>query len=160
MLYHATKGMDDVPQTLDEFMHYVVAKSTAQYEFHQAVREVTESVWPLLESDPVYLRAKIPERMVHAERIIIFRVPWVDDAGEVQVNRGFRVEMNSAIGTLQGRPAIPSVRQPRHPEVPRIRAGVQERADNPSVGWGQRRSRLRSPRGGVTRRSCVSASRS
>lgn len=94
--------MDDVPQTLDEFMDYVVAKSAAQYEFHQAVREVTESVWPLLESDPIYVKAKVPERMVHAERIIIFRVPWVDDAGEVQVNRGYRVEMSSAIGPYKG----------------------------------------------------------
>ena len=102
MLYHTTKGMDNVPQTLDTFMDYVVAKSTAQHEFHQAVREVTESVWPLLESDPIYLEAKIPERMVHAERIIIFRVPWVDDTGEIQVNRGFRVEMNSAIGPYKG----------------------------------------------------------
>jgi glutamate dehydrogenase/leucine dehydrogenase len=102
MLYHATKGMDDVPQTLDEFMDYVVTKSAAQYEFHQAVREVTKSVWPLFESDPIYLKAKIPERMVHAERIIIFRVPWVDDEGEIQVNRGFRVEMNSAIGPYKG----------------------------------------------------------
>jgi glutamate dehydrogenase/leucine dehydrogenase len=94
--------MNDVPQTLDEFMNYVVEKSAAQYEFHQAVREVTESVWPLLESDPVYLKAKIPERMVHAERIIIFRVPWVDDTGTVQVNRGYRVEMSSAIGPYKG----------------------------------------------------------
>jgi glutamate dehydrogenase/leucine dehydrogenase len=94
--------MNTVPQTLNEFMDDVVNKSTAQYEFHQAVREVTESVWPLFESDPVYLREKVPERMVYAERIIIFRVPWVDDAGTVQVNRGYRVEMNSAIGPYKG----------------------------------------------------------
>ena len=94
--------MNDVPQTLNEFMNDVVDRSAAQYEFHQAVREVTESVWSLFESDPVYLKEKVPERMVHAERIIIFRVPWVDDAGTVQVNRAYRVEMNSAIGPYKG----------------------------------------------------------
>lgn len=87
---------------VSEFMDYVVAKSAAQYEFHQAVREVIESVWPLFDRHPEYLEEKIPHRMVHAERIIIFRVPWVDDTGTVQVNRGYRVEMNSAIGPYKG----------------------------------------------------------
>jgi glutamate dehydrogenase (NADP+) len=94
--------MNDVPQTLNEFMTYVVDKSAAQYEFHQAVHEVVESVWPLLERRPEYLEQKILDRMVHAERIIIFRVPWIDDSGRVQVNRGYRVEMSSAIGPYKG----------------------------------------------------------
>jgi glutamate dehydrogenase/leucine dehydrogenase len=85
-----------------EFMDEVIAKSASQFEFHQAVQDVVESVWPLFERHPEYLEAKIPHRMVHAERIIIFRVPWVDDAGTVQVNRGYRVEMNSAIGPYKG----------------------------------------------------------
>ena len=88
--------------TVAEFMDEVIAKSASQFEFHQAVQDVVESVWPLFERHPEYLEAKIPHRMVHAERIIIFRVPWVDDAGTVQVNRGFRVEMNSAIGPYKG----------------------------------------------------------
>ncbi len=83
-------------------MDHVVAKSAAQYEFHQAVHEVMESVWPFLDQHPEYLDARIPHRMVEAERIIIFRVAWVDDAEQVQVNRGFRVEMNSAIGPYKG----------------------------------------------------------
>jgi len=83
-------------------MDHVVAKTASQFEFHQAVHEVIESVWPVFEREPKYLEARIPHRMVEAERIIIFRVPWVDDSGTVQVNRGFRVEMNSAIGPYKG----------------------------------------------------------
>jgi len=89
-------------QSLATFMDHVVGKSAAQYEFHQAVREVMESVWPFLDQHPEYLDARIPHRMVEAERIIIFRVAWVDDAETVQVNRGFRVEMSSAIGPYKG----------------------------------------------------------
>ena len=89
-------------QSVADFMVHLIEKTPAQFEFHQATREVIESVWPLLERQPEYLEAKIPHRMVEAERIIIFRVPWIDDAGTVQVNRGFRVEMNSAIGPYKG----------------------------------------------------------
>ncbi len=87
---------------MDGFMEHVVAKTASQYEFHQAVREVIESVWPVFDQYPEFLEARIPHRMVEAERIIIFRVPWIDDSGTVQVNRGFRVEMNSAIGPYKG----------------------------------------------------------
>lgn len=83
-------------------MEYVVERAPAQWEFHQAVHEVVESVWPLFERKPKYLEEKVLHRMVDAERIIIFRVPWIDDAGAVQVNRGYRVEMNSAIGPYKG----------------------------------------------------------
>jgi len=89
-------------QSVAEFMDHVVAKTAAQFEFHQAVREVIESVWPVFDRHPEFLEARIPHRMVEAERIIIFRVPWIDDSGQVQVNRGFRVEMNSAIGPYKG----------------------------------------------------------
>ena len=94
--------MCELPQSLNEFMEHVVDKSAAQFEFHQAVQEVMESVWPLLEREPEYLEMRIPHRMVDAERVIIFRVPWVDDSGTVHVNRGYRVEMNSAIGPYKG----------------------------------------------------------
>ena len=87
---------------MTEFMDHVISKSASQFEFHQAVHEVIESVWPVFERHPEYLEARIPHRMVEAERIIIFRVPWTDDSGQVQVNRGFRVEMNSAIGPYKG----------------------------------------------------------
>ncbi|NIU62449.1 MAG: glutamate dehydrogenase, partial [Pseudomonas stutzeri] len=73
-----------------------------QPEFHQAVEEVVRSLWPFLEAHPHYMQAGIIERMVEPERVIMFRVPWVDDQGDVQVNRGFRIEMNSAIGPYKG----------------------------------------------------------
>ncbi|MCA9667511.1 MAG: NADP-specific glutamate dehydrogenase [Myxococcales bacterium] len=87
---------------VDTFMAGVVGKNPNQPEFHQAVREVVESVMPVVETTPAYRQAKILERMVEPERVIMFRVPWVDDRGKVHVNRGFRVEMNSAIGPYKG----------------------------------------------------------
>jgi glutamate dehydrogenase (NADP+) len=89
-------------QNVAAFMENVVAKNPAEVEFHQAVEEVVESIWPVLEKRPEYRKAKILERIVEPERVILFRVPWVDDKGEVQVNKGFRIEMNSAIGPYKG----------------------------------------------------------
>ncbi len=89
-------------QFVDAFMSQVIAKNPHEREFHQAVREVVESVAPLVEANPAYRRAKLLERMVEPERALIFRVPWVDDQGEVHVNRGFRVQMNGAIGPYKG----------------------------------------------------------
>jgi glutamate dehydrogenase (NADP+) len=80
----------------------VVAKNPEQKEFHQAVHEVVESLAPVLDKHPEYRKAKILDRIVEPERVIMFRVPWVDDRGEVHVNRGFRVEFNSAIGPYKG----------------------------------------------------------
>jgi glutamate dehydrogenase (NADP+) len=85
-----------------EFMDYVQAKNPAQPEFIQAVDEVVESIWPVIEKRPEYRKAKILERIVEPERVIMFRVPWFDDKGNIQVNRGFRIEMNSAIGPYKG----------------------------------------------------------
>ncbi|MFO8129933.1 MAG: NADP-specific glutamate dehydrogenase [Bacteroidales bacterium] len=85
-----------------EFMAKVIAKNPAEVEFHQAVEEVVASLVPYIEENPKYKAAKILERMVEPERIILFRVPWSDDKGEVQVNKGFRIEMNSAIGPYKG----------------------------------------------------------
>ncbi len=87
-------------------------------EFLQAVREVLESIQPVVEKHPEYEKAALIERLVEPERIISFRVPWVDDQGKVQVNRGYRVQFNSCHRPLQGRPALPSLCQPGHPEVP------------------------------------------
>jgi glutamate dehydrogenase (NADP+) len=89
-------------ETVSEFMDRVVARSPGETEFHQAVREVVESVWPVLDRHPEYAEARILDRMVEPERVIMFRVPWQDDAGRVHVNRGYRVEMNSAIGPYKG----------------------------------------------------------
>lgn len=84
------------------FMEQVIAKNPAEKEFHQAVHEVAESLMPFIEKNPRYKKAKILERIVEPERVILFRVPWVNDQGEIQVNRGFRIEMNSAIGPYKG----------------------------------------------------------
>ena len=85
-----------------EFMAGVQAKNPAQPEFIQAVEEVVTSLMPVMERHPHYREAKILERIVEPERVIMFRVPWVDDSGTIQVNRGFRVEFNSAIGPYKG----------------------------------------------------------
>jgi glutamate dehydrogenase (NAD(P)+)/glutamate dehydrogenase (NADP+) len=86
----------------EEFMNNLKNQNPGEIEFHQAVHEVTESLLNFIEDNPKYKNAKILERMSEPERIIIFRVPWVDDKGEIQVNRGYRVEMNSAIGPYKG----------------------------------------------------------
>jgi glutamate dehydrogenase (NADP+) len=83
-------------------MEGVKAKNPAEPEFHQAVQEVAESLELVLDRRPEYRSAKILERIIEPERVIMFRVPWVTDQGEVEVNRGFRVEMNSAIGPYKG----------------------------------------------------------
>ena len=88
--------------SVESFMNYVVAKDPGQKEFHQAVREVVESLWDFLQDNPHYMQAKILERIVEPERVLQFRVPWRNDKGEVEVNRGFRVEFNSAIGPYKG----------------------------------------------------------
>jgi len=87
---------------VDTFMAGVIAKNPEQKEFHQAVHEVVESLMPVIDKHPEYRKAKILERIVEPERVILFRVPWVDDQGEVQVNRAMRVEFNSAIGPYKG----------------------------------------------------------
>lgn len=84
------------------FMVKVIEKNPGETEFHQAVQEVVESVMPLIERNPKYQDAKILERMVEPERVVMFRVPWQNDKGEIQVNRGFRIEMNSALGPYKG----------------------------------------------------------
>jgi len=87
---------------MKEFMHQVEARNPNQPEFLQAVKEVVESIWSVYESNPRYQEANILERIVEPERTIIFRVPWTRDNGEVMVNRGYRIEFNSAIGPYKG----------------------------------------------------------
>ncbi|SHO48992.1 NADP-specific glutamate dehydrogenase [Desulfopila aestuarii] len=81
---------------------FVTDRDQHEHEFHQAVREVIESIQPVLDKNPHYRREAVLERIVEPERVILFRVPWVDDQGQVRVNRGFRVQMNSAIGPYKG----------------------------------------------------------
>jgi glutamate dehydrogenase (NADP+) len=87
---------------IERLMAEVRTKNASETEFHQAVKDVTESVAPVLEHFPQYKAARILERIIEPDRVIMFRVPWVDDTGHVHVNRGFRVEMNSAIGPYTG----------------------------------------------------------
>jgi hypothetical protein len=89
-------------QDLIQFLAQLKSRYPAETEFHQAVTEVTKSVWPFIEKNPKFRKAKILERVVEPERVIIFRVNWIDRDGEVQVNRGYRVQMNSAIGPYKG----------------------------------------------------------
>lgn len=87
---------------VQQFMAMIKAKNPGENEFHQAVQEVTESLVPFIEENPKYRHAKILERIAEPERVILFRVPWLDDKGEIQINKGYRIEMNSAIGPYKG----------------------------------------------------------
>jgi len=87
---------------MSDIVQLVKTRDPDQPEFHQAVTEVAESIEPVLDRIPEYRQAKVMERIVEPERVIMFRVPWMDDKGEVKVNRGFRIEMNSAIGPYKG----------------------------------------------------------
>ena len=87
---------------MSDIVQLVKTRDPDQPEFHQAVTEVAESIEPVLERVPEYRQAKVMARIVEPERVIMFRVPWMDDKGEVQINRGFRIEMNSAIGPYKG----------------------------------------------------------
>ena len=91
-----------VETKVKKFMEKVIQKNPGEVEFHQAVEEVVTSLMPFLEKNSKYQKAKVLERMVEPERVIIFRVPWIDDKGEIQVNRGFRIQMNSALGPYKG----------------------------------------------------------
>ena len=83
---------------MSDILEAILARDRHEREFKQAVREVIGSIQPVLDQNPHYRKASVLERIVEPERIITFRVPWVDDMGDVKVNRGFCVEMNSAIG--------------------------------------------------------------
>ncbi len=87
---------------LEKFMEDIITKNPGEKEFHQAVQEVAESVMPFINKNPKYKKAKILERIAEPERVVMFRVPWADDSGEVQINRGYRIQMNSAIGPYKG----------------------------------------------------------
>ena len=89
-------------KSVDDFMKNVKSRSPGEDEFHQAVHEVFSSIWEFLQDRPQYIHAGIPDRMVEPERVIMFRVPWRDDRGMTQINRGYRVEFNSAIGPYKG----------------------------------------------------------
>lgn len=92
----------NVKQIVEQVIKDVEVKNPGQSEFHQTIEEVLTSLIPVLEKNPAYVDAKILDRLVEPERQIMFRVPWIDDKGEIQINRGFRVQFNSAIGPYKG----------------------------------------------------------
>ena len=92
----------EAKQYVERFMNDIIAKNPGEKEFHQAVREVAESIAPYIVMNPQIMKMKILERIAEPERVIIFRVPWLNDRGEVEINRGYRIQMNSAIGPYKG----------------------------------------------------------
>ncbi|MEI7529556.1 MAG: Glu/Leu/Phe/Val dehydrogenase dimerization domain-containing protein, partial [Elusimicrobiota bacterium] len=98
----AEKGKKSAHEYINGLLAHVANKNPGEKEFHQAVKEVLETLTPVLEKHPEYIKAKILDRIVEPERSITFRVPWTDDKGEIHVNRGFRFEFNSAIGPYKG----------------------------------------------------------
>ena len=94
--------INNVKEIVEKVIADVKVKNPGQEEFHQTVEEVFTSLIPVLEKNPAYVDEKILERLVEPERQIMFRVPWIDDNGEIQINRGFRVQFNSAIGPYKG----------------------------------------------------------
>ncbi len=93
---------NEVELYIENFMANLIAKNPHEKEFHQAVREVVESLAPFLLKNPVYTKLKILERMAEPERVILFRIPWLNDRGDVEINKGYRVQMNSSIGPYKG----------------------------------------------------------
>ena len=91
-----------VQKKVDAFMQHITSKNPGESEFHQAVKEVAETVMPFIEMHPQYEKARILDRIAEPERVVMFRVPWMNDKGDFEINRGFRVQMNSAIGPYKG----------------------------------------------------------
>ena len=114
----------------------LTARDPEQKEFHQAVREVLESLDLMIDSHPEYREAALLERFVEPERVVAFRVPWMDDTGRIRVNRGYRVQFNSAIGPYKGGLRF-------HPEISGLRANFEEQPHRLAHGRRQGRLRLR-----------------
>ena len=87
---------------VNDFMAELTAKNPNEPEFHQAVVEVVESLEPVIAKNPIYAKMKVLERMTEPERVFLYRIPWVDDKGDIQINKGYRIQMNGAIGPYKG----------------------------------------------------------
>jgi len=105
---------------VDKIMNNLEKKHPGEVEYLQAVREVLESIEEVYNDNPQFESANIIERVIEPDRVIMFKVPWVDDEGNVKVNLGYRVQFNNAIGPLQGRATLPPERKPLHFEVSRF----------------------------------------
>ena len=130
---------EQAQQYVEDFMARLIARNPGEPEFHQAVREVAESLAPHIVTSPILQKMKVLERIAEPERVIIFRVPWLNDKGEIEINRGYRIQMNSAM-PLQGGYPLPPLGEPLDPQVPGFRADLQEQPhDAPD---GRRQGRL------------------
>ena len=116
--------MADTSTNVESTCSEVIARNPGEPEFHQAVREVLGSLGPVLERHPEYMEEKIVERLCEPDRQIIFRVAWQDDEGKTHVNRGFRVEFNSALGPYKGGVAFPPFGLPGRHQVLGLRADI------------------------------------
>ena len=94
--------MKKYEKKINDFMNHVAVRNNGENEYLQAVHEVVDNIYPIIESNKIYKEANLLERLVEPERVIMFRVPWIDDKGKLQVNRGYRIQMNSAIGPYKG----------------------------------------------------------
>ena len=126
---------------ISEVIAATEAKNPGQPEFMQTVREVLESLAPVIEAnEELYRKNAILERLVEPDRQVMFRVPWVDDKGVPHVNRGYRVQFNKRNRALQRRFEIPSLRQPQHHEIFGLRANLQKQPYR--TAYGRRQGRL------------------
>ena len=140
---------------VESVIELVKEKNPNEPEFIQAVTEVLTSLEPVIEAHPEYEKASLLERLVEPERVIMFRVPWVDDEGNVQVNRRLSCAVQQLHRPLQGRHPSASFREPLHHQVPRLRADLQELSDH-ACRWAVAKVVLTSIlRASPTTRSCA-----
>lgn len=129
---------------VEQYIEIAAKKNPGEPEFLQTVEEVLTSIEPVLEAHPEYVEAGLIERLIEPERGIVFRVPWVDDNGKVQVNRGYRYEFNSALGPYKGGMRFAPNVLSRNLKILRLRTDFQEQLNRPSYRRRQRRRGFRS----------------
>ena len=132
---------EQAQQYVEDFMARLIARNPGEPEFHQAVREVAESLAPHIVTSPILQKMKVLERIAEPERVIIFRVPWLNDKGEIEINRGYRIHR-----PLQGRYPLPPLGEPLDPQVPGFRADLQEQPHDAPDGRRQGRFGLQPER--------------
>ena len=94
--------MEQVNNSLASFIENLKRRNPGEPEFHQAVTEVAEKIWPFIEAHPKYQENRIFERLTEPDRVVLFRVTWTDDSGQVHVNKGYRIQFNGVIGPYKG----------------------------------------------------------
>ena len=149
-----------VQEYVDRFMAEIIAKNPGEKEFHQAVHEVVESLAPYILENPVLAKMKVLERIAEPERVVMFRVPWLNDKGEIEINRGYRVQMNSAIGPYKGGLRFPCFGEPEYSQVSGLRTDLQKQPDHPCRWGAEKAVRTSAPKANPTMKSCASANRS